>query len=97
MIVRRICQTVGFAAVCRLKILLDPIYREIIIVGIMLVIGNTAEYLISLAGILRGIIVPDIILELGIGQKQRLSFDTPASVVSSNVSGESSRTYSMFL
>ena len=73
MIVLRICQTVSFAAVCRLKILLDPIYREIIIVGIMLVIGNTTEYLISLAGILRGIIVPDIVLELGIGQKQSLS------------------------
>ena len=73
MIVLRICQTVGFAAVCRLKILLDPIYREIIIVGIMLVIGNTTEYLISLAGILCGIIVPDIVLELCIGQKQSLS------------------------
>ena len=72
-VVRRICQTVGLAAVCRLQILLDPIYREVIIVGIILVIGNTAEYLIPLAGILRGIIVPDIVLELGIGQKQSLS------------------------
>ena len=73
MVVRRICQTVSFAAVCRLQILLDPIYRELIIVGIILVIGNTAEYFISLAGILRGIVVPDIVLELGIGQKQSLS------------------------
>ena len=72
-VVRRICQTVGLTAVCRLKILLDPIYREVIIVGIILVIGNTTEYFISLAGILRGIIVPDIVLEFRIRQEQCLS------------------------